>query len=93
MFINKYKEIIENFLNGKISADEFQTQYLKNFKEWNDGMDDTLFEILNGVFELADCYWHECLPEQETSFEISEQQLRREVKEALIKLNKVLNNR
>ena len=47
MFANKHKEIMENFLKEKISADEFQTQYLESFKKW----DDTLFEILNGVFE------------------------------------------
>ncbi|MGW9019151.1 colicin immunity domain-containing protein, partial [Priestia megaterium] len=41
------------------------------------------------VFESAECYWHECLPGQETSFEISEQQLRKEVNEALIKLNEL----
>ncbi|MFD4819495.1 colicin immunity domain-containing protein [Peribacillus butanolivorans] len=29
------------------------------------------------MFESADCYWYECLPGQETSFEISEQQLRK----------------
>ncbi|MDN4608790.1 colicin immunity domain-containing protein [Sporosarcina highlanderae] len=42
-------------------------------------MGNTLFEILNGVFESVDCYWHECLPGQETAFEISEQQPRKEV--------------
>ncbi len=44
-------------------------------------MDNTLFEILNGVFEAVD--WYECLPGQETTFEISEQQLKKEVNEAL----------
>jgi hypothetical protein len=56
-------------------------------------MDKKQFEILNGVFEAADCYWHECNPGQETAFEISEQQLRKEVKEALIKLNKIIDRR
>jgi hypothetical protein len=93
MLENKYNEIMEKFLNGKMSADEFQTQYLRKFKEWNDKMDKTQFEILNGVFEAADCYWNECLPGQETAFEISEHQLRKEVNEALIKLNKMLDKR
>lgn len=96
MNVNKYKKLMVDFLEEKMSADEFQTQYLKKFIEWgdeDDRMDDTLFEILNGVFESADCYWHECLPGQETSSEISEQQLKYEVNEALIKLNKLLNTR
>ena len=49
-------------------------------------MGSPLFEILNGVFEAVDCYWHECLPGQETAFEISEQRLRKAVNEALIYL-------
>lgn len=87
MNVKKYKNLIVDFLVEKMSADEFQTQYLRKFKEWDDRMGETLFEILNGVFESANCYWHECLSGQETSFEISEQQLRYEVNEALIKLN------
>ena len=53
-------------------------------------MTEAQFEILNAVFEAADCYWHECLPGQETTFEISEQQLRKEVMEALSKLNQLM---
>jgi hypothetical protein len=90
MVVYKYKEIMEDFLNKKISADEFQIRYLKNFKEWNDKMDWNLFKILNEVFEAADCYSPDCLPGQETAFEISEQQLRRKVADALAKLNKYL---
>ncbi|WP_139993290.1 colicin immunity domain-containing protein [Kurthia sp. Dielmo] len=92
MNVNKYKKLIVDFLEERMSANEFQTQYLKKFKEGNDCMDESLFEILNGVFESADCYWHECLPGQETPFEISEQQLRYEVHDALIKLNKLLDS-
>lgn len=89
MIADKYKQLIEDFLNKKITADEFQTQYFKIFKESDDRLGGELFLILNGVFESADCYWHECLPGQETPFEISEQQLRKEVNGALVKLNKL----
>ena len=51
MLEKKYKEIMEKFLDEKMSADEFQTQYLIKFIEWNDRMDMAQFEILNGVFE------------------------------------------
>ncbi|MEP9408997.1 colicin immunity domain-containing protein [Peribacillus frigoritolerans] len=93
MFINKYKQIMVDFLEGNMSADEFQTRYMEIFLKANDKLDEAHFEILNGVFESADCYWHECFPGQETSSEISEQQLRNEINEALIKLNILLDSR
>ncbi|MFP7487816.1 colicin immunity domain-containing protein [Priestia filamentosa] len=88
MLTDKYRKLIEAFLEGNITADEFQDQYLSKFLKWNDNLDDELFLILNDVFESADCYWKECLPGQETGFEISEQQLRKEVHEALVRLDK-----
>ena len=93
MDVNKYKKLMVDFLEEKLSADEFQTQYFKVFLESDDRMAKPLFKILNGVFESADCYWHECLPGQETTFEISEQQLRKEINKALIKLNNLLQSR
>jgi hypothetical protein len=84
----KYRKLIEAFLEENITADEFQDQYLRKFLKWNDDLEDELFLILNDVFESADCYCKECLPGQEDGFEISEQQLRKEVHEALVRLNK-----
>lgn len=92
MFAYKYKRLMEDFINKVITVEEFERDYLKTFKNETERMGSLLFEILNGVFEAVDCYWYECLPGQETVFEISELQLRREVNEALVKLNKVLNN-
>ncbi|WP_088014284.1 colicin immunity domain-containing protein [Gottfriedia acidiceleris] len=89
MIVCKYKKIIEDFLSRKASADEFQTSYFQMFKEANNKINKNIFKILNDVFESADCYWHECQPGEETSFEISEGQLRKEVAEALKKLNEI----
>jgi hypothetical protein len=83
---------MEDFINEVITVEDFESEYLITFKNETESMGDTLFEILNGVFEAVDCYWHECLPGQETAFEISEQQLRKEVSETLVKLNSLLNN-
>lgn len=88
----KYKDLMVKFLTDELSADEFQTVYMKKFIEWDDRMTEAQFEILNAVFEAADSYWHECLPGQETSFEISEQQLRKEITEALFKLNQLMGD-
>lgn len=90
MLTDKYKDLMVKFLTSEQSADEFQTVYMKKFIKWDDRMTEDQFEILNAVFEAADCYWHECLPGQETTFEISEQQLRKEVTEALRKLNQLV---
>nr|WP_232337105.1 colicin immunity domain-containing protein [Lysinibacillus timonensis] len=88
--IHKYKKLIDDFINEVITVEEFERDYLTTFKNETNEMGTALFLILNSVFESVDCYWHECLPGQETSFEISEQQLRKEVSEALIKLNQLL---
>ncbi|MEH6945017.1 colicin immunity domain-containing protein [Bacillus sp. JJ722] len=92
MFAYKYRSLMEDFINEVITVDDFEREYLITFKNETERMGNTLFEILNGVFEAVDCYWHECLPGQETAFEISEQQLRKEVNEALVKLNSLLKN-
>lgn len=92
MIVNKFVELMDNFIERRMSANDFQAQYLKMFKESDARLDSTLFGILNDVFEAVDCYWHECPPGQETAFEISEQQLRTEINESLVKLSKVLNN-
>ncbi|MFP7159450.1 colicin immunity domain-containing protein [Priestia aryabhattai] len=89
MLVDKCKQLIEEFLNEKITADEFQDQYIKTFKKSNEKLSNGLFVILNDVFESADCYWHECLPGQETSFEISKQELRKEVTIGLTKLQEL----
>ncbi|MED0668189.1 colicin immunity domain-containing protein [Bacillus badius] len=92
MFAYRYKRLMEDFIDEVITVEDFEDAYLNGFKNETERIDDTLFDILNGIFEAIDCYWHECLLRQETAFEISEQQLRKEVSEALVKLNSLLNN-
>lgn len=91
MSIYKCKKLIEDFLNEVISVEEFEQAYPDTFLKKTEGLGEEIFHPLNDVFESVDCYWHECLPGQETAFEISEQQLRIEVHEALIRLNKALD--
>ncbi|WP_050180543.1 colicin immunity domain-containing protein [Domibacillus robiginosus] len=91
MSVYKCKKLIEDFLNDAISVEEFEQTYFETFLKKTGGLSDEIFRPLNDVFESVDCYWHECLPGQETAFEISEQQLREEVHEALVRLNKALD--
>ncbi|MEK4760816.1 colicin immunity domain-containing protein [Viridibacillus sp. FSL E2-0187] len=90
MVFYKYKRLIEDFVNEVIPVEHFERDYLNTFKNETERMD-TFFEILNGVFEAVDSYWNECLPGQENASEISEQQLRKEVSEALVKINSLSN--
>ncbi|MGG4265318.1 colicin immunity domain-containing protein [Peribacillus simplex] len=86
MNANTFKQMILDLLDEKMTANEFKTCYLENFKKWNGvDVDEKSFELLNGVFESADCYY----PDYEEPFEISEQQLRLEVRDAFIKLNNI----
>lgn len=84
---------MEDFLDNVITVDQFEECYLTTFKEETAPINGQLFNILNAVFEAVDCYWHECLPGQETPFEISEQQLRKEVAEALVQLKELVDKR
>ena len=53
---SKYQKLIQDFINCRMSAPEFQSAYIAKFK--NDG-DQTLgveFDILDGLFSDADDY-------------------------------------
>ena len=56
MLVNKYKETIEDFLNVKLSVDEFQMQYLGKSLEWSAKMDEDLFGNSKSGTESTDGY-------------------------------------
>ena len=86
LLIKKYADIIQSFLEGTVSVDEFERTYLKEFKAETGKLDSRLFNTLNELFISVDCYWHECQEGQETAFEISEAQLRKDAATALSEL-------
>lgn len=51
----KYDELIDGFLDGKISVDEFQSSYLAHFKS-EGNLSDELFEILDEFFGDVDSF-------------------------------------
>ena len=53
MIAYKYKKLIEDFINEIITVEEFERDYLNTFKNETERMGGTLFEILNGVFEIC----------------------------------------
>jgi hypothetical protein len=50
MFAYKYKKLMKDFIDEVITVEDFERDYLKTFKNETERMDNTLFEILNGVF-------------------------------------------
>ena len=56
MFTYKYKRLMEDLINKLITIEDFERDYLNTFKNETERMDNTLFEILNGVLEAVDCY-------------------------------------
>lgn len=52
----KYQSLISRFINGQISAAEFQTTYLQAFKTSEDMLGQDEFDILEYLFTSADGY-------------------------------------
>jgi hypothetical protein len=73
-----YRTIIDSYLNGDTSVDEFIDAYMNQWKEDRDSQvdNDPRFRRLSDrIFTSCDCYY----AEPEGDFEISEAQLREEV--------------
>ncbi len=86
MIREKYIHLIENFLDQKITIENFENSYLKEFKSDSLLDDLELFDILDRLFASVDCYWAGCLDGQESEFEISETRLREDAQIALTSL-------
>lgn len=54
--IDTYLELIDDFLEGRLTGDEFQTQYFEVFKNDMREKGDSLFRILDWLFAEVDAY-------------------------------------
>jgi len=52
----KYAQLISSFVDGQISAQEFESAYLKLFKHDKDQVPGTEFKILEDLFFAVDDY-------------------------------------
>jgi hypothetical protein len=86
MLREKYRQLIQPFVEGILPVNEFETAYLKEFKAETEIIDADLSKVLDHLFACVDSYWHECEEGLESQFEISEAQLRKEAKISLQKL-------
>jgi hypothetical protein len=93
MIANDYKEIIQNYLDGLLSAEEFSKQFDSMFLSEKKDMDTELFEILEDLFEDVMAYDPLCKPEDEKVYMITGNSLRLEAIDAINKLLKYLEKK
>ena len=86
MELKAYMYLIDGYLRGELSADNFQTIYLATFKQEHGPMDRSLFVILQDLFEDVDAFSVLWTEEDENEFCLTEPSLRREVIDAVEKL-------
>jgi hypothetical protein len=81
----KYKELIFGFIDGRISAEEFQNTYLPLFKKDTSQVRSAEFEILDGLFADVDDYTAD--PElRKRAGGLDDEELRTRAREAYRKL-------
>jgi hypothetical protein len=73
-----YKKLIDKYLDGKISAEQFIIEFNKMFLSDND-IDEYLLKILESVFEDGDAYSPLWTEEDENFHQITEKTLRKSI--------------
>jgi len=82
-----YGDILTRFLEGTISAEEFQRAYLSQFKNEKRHLNEPLFELLDGLFGDVDAFTAD--PEllaENPRFYLDEAALREKTAQALKRL-------
>jgi hypothetical protein len=83
--VAKYQDLISNFIGGQLSADNFESMYLKVFKADEDQVPSPEFDVLEKLFFAIDDYVAD--PElREKVGGLSDNELRVRAKEAHAKL-------
>lgn len=73
--IGRYAPIIESFLAGRLTADEFEDRYLGAFREDPGDWPDEIYDLLNEAFLDVEAFWLES--DETDEFLIDEPELRR----------------
>jgi hypothetical protein len=74
MNVSTYITLIGSFIDGKIQAVEFESKYLKLFKEERQILSTQIYEILNKLFTDVDAFCSD--PALQNRYSINESQLR-----------------
>lgn len=83
-----YRNMIERFLNGRLSVAEFEASYLRTFKDDATAWPEPIYRILNEVFLDVDAY--NPYPEGRDEWDIDEAELRGRVERSLATLRGAL---
>ena len=79
--LGEYQDIINRFVDGQLGVAEFQSGYLRMFKQDSTIRADAEYEILNDLFRAVDAYCDN--PAFRLPFSFDEEQLRAEARKAL----------
>lgn len=86
-----YRTMVQEFVEGTISAEEFALAYDRAFlKDPGDDFDRPLFNILENLWEDVEAYSPMWTPEEEDPFKITARTLRREAIQTLTELDQYL---
>ena len=77
----EYQDLISRFVSGRFGVAEFETGYLRMFKEDSTIWPDAEYEILNDLFSAVDAYCEN--PALRQPISLDEEQLRAEARDAL----------
>jgi hypothetical protein len=84
----EFKEIEKDYLTGKMTREDFLTRV----RLANPGMmDERLFAILEDLYEDVDAYSPSLVPDEESPYIITEETLRQEATEGLVRLNSYIS--
>lgn len=90
MKVEEYAELIQAFLNSKISIQDFEKEYMQTFLNEPRGMEQNVFLILDKFFADVECYDASINPDTEDDFNITEATLRKKAEETLENLKACL---
>lgn len=76
----EYQDLINRFVGGRLGVAEFETIYLRMFKEDSTKRPEAEYEILNDLFSAVDAYCGN--PAFRQPFSLNEEQLRAEAQSA-----------
>ncbi len=87
--MDKYIKLLKKFVDNKITADDFEGQFLQLFKGDNNLQPGTEFKILDKLFADVDAYCSDPDLIEDPRFDIDGVQLQVSAQEALNKLVKL----
>jgi hypothetical protein len=87
-YATPYRTMMERFLDGRLSASDFETSYLRMFKDDQTDWPEPVYQALNEVFLDLDAYCPD--PDIRDEFGIDEAELRVRVERSLAALRRAI---